>query len=165
MNYLIVISFIVVTLLLNACGSSLFLENNEAARANAKLASAYIEHGKYAEAKAKLLLATQQASHEAFVWNAWAYYADATQDSEAVFLYYQRALRLQPRWGILHNNYGVFLCRQGRYSLALEEFKRALSDPNYLHPEQAYRNAALCAARQGNLGLAKGYEAKARAYR
>ena len=66
---------------------------------------------------------------------------------------------------MLHNNYGVFLCRQVRYELALEQFNLAIQDANYLYPEQAYHNAAVCATRMGNKSLANSYEKKARAYR
>lgn len=135
---------------LSACTNPALSEDAEAARANLVLANAYLEQGHYAEAKSTLLVATHQAPHEAFVWNSWAYYADLTGESEAADLYYRKAIHLEPRLGVFHNNYGVFLCRQGHYALAIQQFLLAARDPGYLYPGRAYHNASLCAAQQGN---------------
>ena len=152
---------LILMFLLSACTHPELGENAEAARANLDLANAYLEHGDYAQAKAKLLIAARLAPHEAMVWNTWAYYADLTGEAEAADLYYRKALRLESRWGILHNNYGVFLCRQGHYALATQQFQKAVQDPSYLYPQRAYHNASVCAARAGNQQAAAWYEQKA----
>lgn len=147
---------------LSACTNLALSEDAEAARANLALANAYLEQGHYAEAKSKLLVATRQAPHEAFVWNSWAYYADLTGESETADLYYRKAIHLELRLGVFHNNYGVFLCRQGRYALAIKQFLLAVKDPSYLYPGRAYHNASVCAGRQGNRQEANFFEQKAK---
>ncbi|GAA5073139.1 type IV pilus biogenesis/stability protein PilW [Lysobacter panacisoli] len=63
--------------------------------------------------------------------------------------HYLRAAELEPGNGALMNNYGAWLCGQGRAAESLEWFDRAVAAPGYGTPAMALSNAGACAARAG----------------
>lgn len=62
--------------------------------------------------------------------------------------HYARAAELAPR-GATFNNYGAWLCANGRPAESLAWFDRALADPAYRARAGALANAGDCAARAG----------------
>lgn len=68
--------------------------------------------------------------------------------------HYQRAAGLAPRDGGAANNYGAWLCANGREVESLGWFQRALSDPGYRTPAAALANSGACALRAGQLDKA-----------
>ena len=64
--------------------------------------------------------------------------------------HYARALALSPSDPEIRNNYGVFLCDQGRAKEADAQFRCAIANPLYRTPAMAYTNAAECALRNGD---------------
>ena len=66
--------------------------------------------------------------------------------------HFKRALKSADKnrreYAEVNNNYGVFLCRQGKYQEAQKAFQIAYEHRDYLTPESAYENAALCALDQ-----------------
>ncbi|MCF7220502.1 type IV pilus biogenesis/stability protein PilW [Lysobacter sp. TLK-CK17T] len=62
--------------------------------------------------------------------------------------HYRRAAELTPR-GAQLNNYGAWLCGQGRAAESLEWFDRALGDRGYTTPGFAIANAGACADKAG----------------
>lgn len=63
--------------------------------------------------------------------------------------HYQRALALSPSDPEIRNNYGVYLCGQGKAREADAQFRCAIANPLYQTPALAYTNAAECALRHG----------------
>ena len=63
--------------------------------------------------------------------------------------HYSKALALAPSDPEIHNNYGVYLCSQGRAREADAQFRCAIANPLYRTPAVAYTNAAECALRAG----------------
>lgn len=63
--------------------------------------------------------------------------------------YYQKAASLAPASGIHANNYGIWLCGNGRVAESLGWFDKALADPQYPTPASAQANAGTCANRAG----------------
>ncbi|WP_245156921.1 type IV pilus biogenesis/stability protein PilW [Lysobacter arenosi] len=63
--------------------------------------------------------------------------------------HYRRAAELAPTSGGVLNNYGVWLCGQGRAAESLAWFDRALADTSYQTPAMALANAGSCALRAG----------------
>lgn len=63
--------------------------------------------------------------------------------------WFARAVELAPRQGDVLNNYGAWLCGNGRASEAMQYFDRALADPAYPYPAAALTNAGSCAAAAG----------------
>ncbi|QYF92307.1 type IV pilus biogenesis/stability protein PilW [Massilia sp. PAMC28688] len=70
---------------------------------------------------------------------------------------YQRAMRLAPNNPELRNNYGSFLCQNGRYDQGLAQFQAALSNPRYHSPVKAMVNAGGCANLAKKFDLAERY--------
>ncbi len=65
--------------------------------------------------------------------------------------YYREAAELAPGRGTALNNYGVWLCSNGRAAESLAWFDRALADPAYPTPAGALANAGSCALQAGQM--------------
>lgn len=63
--------------------------------------------------------------------------------------HYLRAVELAPHEGGMLNNYGTWLCANGRVEESLQWFDRALADTNYRTPAAAMANAGACADQAG----------------
>jgi type IV pilus assembly protein PilF len=63
--------------------------------------------------------------------------------------HYRRAAELAPKDPGVINNYGAWLCTNGRAAESLVWFDRALDDPNYGTPASALANAGGCALQAG----------------
>src|SRR3546814_7890955 len=63
--------------------------------------------------------------------------------------YYARAAELAPEQGTALNNYGAWLCGNGRAAESLAWFDRALADPIYRQRASALANAGSCALKAG----------------
>jgi type IV pilus assembly protein PilF len=70
---------------------------------------------------------------------------------------YQTAMRLAPRNPELNNNYGSFLCQNGRGALAMPHFEAALKNPMYQSPVNAMVNAGDCAVKMKHYDVAERY--------
>lgn len=158
---------IIGTLLLSSC-ASLSSQNNDdentksrTAKINAQLGIAYLEQSDIPRAKKKLLLALQQDSTIPEPWYSMAYFLEATGDKPKANQYYINAIKVSHHRGDAENNYGTFLCRDGKYHEAINHFIVAAKDPNYLTPADAYENAGLCAARMKGNNHAADYFNKA----
>ena len=57
----------------------------------------------------------------------------------------------------LHNNYGGFLCGQGRIDDGVEEFRKVLNNPVYARRDQVYENLGLCLERKPDYAQAEEY--------
>lgn len=119
--------------------------NSAAANDNMQLGLAYLQQGDRVLAKQKLLLALQQDKNSAQVQDAMAYFLEVMGNTHQAEIYYLRALQLAAHSGAALNNYGVFLCRIGKYEESEKQFLAATQDPNYLNTAKAYENAGLCA--------------------
>lgn len=162
---LITIVSLAIFLLLTACSSTV-QQNNDvdtvlAANDNVELGLAYLKQQDMPRAKAKLLLALQQAPHSPIVLDALAYFWEVTGNSEEAKKYYAEAVDRAPHDGAALNNYGVFLCKQKQYSQAEKLLLKAANEENYLNTAKAYENAGLCALEIPDDKKAKAYFAKA----
>lgn len=63
---------------------------------------------------------------------------------------FNRAVQLSPKNPDVRNAYGRFLCDQGQYSKAQDQFSQALASPLYSTPWTAYTNSGICAAKAGD---------------
>ncbi|MES2260489.1 MAG: type IV pilus biogenesis/stability protein PilW [Pseudomonadota bacterium] len=68
-----------------------------------------------------------------------------------------RALQLAPHNPELSNNYGSFLCRNGRTADAFKYFDAALANRAYQSPSSAYNNAGACALQRKDYDTAEKY--------
>lgn len=133
------------------------MDLDKAAQLNTQLGLAYLKQGNRPRAKRKLLTALKQAPSSPDTNAALAYFFEQTHELEQAQKFYSNALFLSSNGGSQLNNYGAFLCRQGRYQQAEQYFLKAVHDIQYLHTAAAYENAGLCA-------LAKPDDEKARLY-
>lgn len=69
--------------------------------------------------------------------------------------HYARAAELAPTSGAALNNYGSWLCLNGRAPESLDWFDRALADRSYASPAYALANAGACAVEGGQPGRAE----------
>ncbi|MDB5936356.1 MAG: Type pilus biosis/stability protein PilW [Massilia sp.] len=70
---------------------------------------------------------------------------------------FQRALKLAPRNPELANNYGSFLCQNGKGAQGIALFESALKNPAYQSPVKALLNAGSCSLKMHNLDAAERY--------
>lgn len=139
-------------LLLSACAAGpetagTDLTTAEAAKAaeiNTRLGVAYMRRGDYERAMTKLQRALDQDPDLYSAHTAIALLYERLNEQEQAGQHYRRALSLRPDDPGSRNNYGRFLCQQGKVEQALAEFERAASDPLYDNREVALANAGLC---------------------
>lgn len=131
--------------------------NQAAAETNAKLGLAYLQNGLYAMSKQRLLSAIKEDPEIAASWYSMAYYLEKTGKISSADEYYRKAIEVDPHSGSAINNYGTFLCRNGRYQAAIQAFLKAASEPAYLQSASAYENAGICALKIPNNALAMKY--------
>lgn len=70
---------------------------------------------------------------------------------------FQRAMRLQPNNPDLNNNYGWFLCRNGREKQSIAYFDAAIKSRAYQSPEKALNNAGVCSLKMNDIAGAERY--------
>ncbi len=68
---------------------------------------------------------------------------------------FRRAAEQAPQRGDILNNYGAWLCQQGRPAESLAWFDRALQAPGYATPAESQANAGSCALDAGQLERAE----------
>lgn len=61
----------------------------------------------------------------------------------------------------LYNNYGAFLCSQGRHDDGVKQFEKVLDNPVYARPGQVYENLGMCLESKPDLEKAEEYLRKA----
>lgn len=69
--------------------------------------------------------------------------------------YYAKAAEFAPAQGSALNNYGTWLCGNGRAAESLAWFDRALADRTYSSPASALANGGACALRAGDMARAE----------
>jgi type IV pilus assembly protein PilF len=128
-------------------------------RANIRLqlAVGYFKDGKYDIAldEVKQAIAADPDSAEAYGVRAliYAQMGEFTLADEN----FQRAIKLAPRNPELSNNYGSFLCQQGRAAQGIALFDAALANPTYTSPMNALLNAGACSLKAKNYEAAERY--------
>ncbi len=122
-----------------------------------QLAIGYYERGQYDVAldQIKLALAADPSMADGYGVRALIYLnmneLDLAEDN------FQRALKLAPTNPDLANNYGSFLCSNGRPAQGMPYFESALKNRAYQSPVKALNNAGSCALKLKNNALAERY--------
>lgn len=117
----------------------------EAARINTQLGADYARQGRYDIATEKLKKAIDQDERYAPAHTTLAYVYTQRGDPVLAEAEYRRALELDGSDPEVRNNFGVFLCGQGKTAEADRYFMSAVRDRAYSTPEAAWTNAGLCA--------------------
>lgn len=153
---------VITVVMLAGCASSAERkhEKEQAARAAAsytELGIEYFRQGNYDLSLTKLERALELDSESAQAHGAIAVLYEKVGDTKLAEKHYKKGLRLRPDDAGSQNNYGQFLCFQGRYRDAHEEFMKAAGNPFYATPAVPLTNAGLCAKRVPDAMLAEQY--------
>lgn len=119
-------------------------DNQKRARIRLQLAIGYYQQGQLNVAldEVKLALQTDPNLADAYSMAALIYMDQGeTRQAEENFM---RALRLAPNDPDLSNNYGWFLCQNGRAHQSIPYFEAALRSKTYQSPAKALNNAGTC---------------------
>lgn len=125
-------------------------QTKESAVINVQLASGYIRRGDLEVAEQKLLKAIEHDRKYVPAYTTMAVLKSMIGDTEGAEKYYSKAIDLDPRNPELHNNYGTFLCNNGKLEQAYDEFRQALRNKFYATPETAHSNLGYCLLQDEN---------------
>ncbi len=158
-----IVSLVTLCWLLQACVSvgPEQTQNEKASAVNVQLGIGYLQQNKLELANEKLSKALRQDPDSAAAHNAYAILQERLLQPEKAEYHYARATELDPKDSQAANNYGAYLCRNGREYEAEKYFRRAVDNPLYKTPEFAYTNAAICLLKVNERGDAENYLRKA----
>ena len=125
-------------------------QEEKASKVNVQLGIGYMQQNNLELASEKLTKAIRQNPDSAPAHNAYAILQDRLKQTEKAEFHYKKATELDPDNSQAANNYGAFLCRQGRQLESEKYFMQALKNPLYRTPEFAYTNAAICLLQLGD---------------
>lgn len=123
--------------------------NRIASQARVQSAQRYLQSGDTAAANKEIKEALKLDPNSAAAYTMLAVMAGQRGARGEEGGYYKKAVDVAPNDGDALNNYGVWLCANGRQAEALPWFDRALADPTYTSPAQALANAGTCADQIG----------------
>ncbi len=132
-------------------------QNEKASAVNVQLGIGYLQQENLDLASEKLSRALSQDPKSASAHNAFAILQERLLQNEKAEFHYRQATTLDPEDSQAANNYGAFLCRNGREAESEQYFVRASDNPLYRTPEVAYTNAAFCLLKIDEREKAKDY--------
>lgn len=119
------------------------------ALARVQLAQQRLGKGDFVEAEQQAKKALKMDPRSAAAYTVLAIVEDRKGNGKVAGQHYSRAAELEPTQGGMLNNYGTWLCSQGRAAESLDWFDRALAAPGYQTPNVAAANAGACALQAG----------------
>lgn len=131
--------------------------NANAAALHVEMGRAYLQRGDLRTAQERLQRALALDPRSTDAHTVIAVLNEKIDRTELAERHYRRAVDLKPADGALNNNYGQFLCRQGRFEEADRRFRVAFEDPFYETPAVAFTNAGVCAFKAGRIEAAELY--------
>ena len=112
-------------------------------------ASDLYQRGDFVQAQALAQRALKADPHSGDAHTLLGAIADAGGNADAAGAHYAKAVGIAPKTGIYANNYGSWLCANGRPAESLDWFDTAIADPAYPTRANAFANAGSCAQRAG----------------
>ena len=138
----IVVGLVTTVLLLGACTSnkSRFAEQEKGdpAEVNTQLAIEYMREGMYQASMEKFKKALKQNPNLQVAHASLAILYERLGENKLAEKHYRKAYNLNRKDPLTLNNYGQFMCRDGRLKEADKMFAAAVRDPLYRHPETVY---------------------------
>lgn len=131
-------------------GDSASTKREDAARVRMELGQRYMQEGKLEIALDNLKKALQYDDKLVDAHTVIAVLYERIGNLKAAELHYARAVELAPKSGDANNNYGVFLCAEGKYAEAQKYFAQAMRDPFYQTPDVLLTNAGTCIVDHAN---------------
>lgn len=154
-----VVAIIICALCLSACARPATKKNalHKAALLNVAMGQKYLQQMQIDLSKQKLVHALELAPKSPEAHTAMAYLYEVIGDLKEAELHHTKAIRYGAGNGSFYNNYGTFLCRQGRLQEADRAYHAALRDKKYTRTSDVYENAAVCALKQKDFVKAREY--------
>jgi type IV pilus assembly protein PilF len=131
------------------------------AEVNTQLGVEYMRKGMYEASLEKLKKALDQNPNLPVAHGSIAILYERLGESELADKHYRKAYHLDGDDPLILNNYGQYLCRNGRLKEADRMFNKALQDPLYRYPATILTNAGLCAEKRPDPELAEKYYRRA----
>ena len=125
------------------------------ARERLGLAANRVRSGELDQAESEIRAALKEDPQSAEAYTLLAVIESRRGRSAQAGQHYQRATELAPGRGAEINNYGVWLCANGRADEALAWFDRAAALPGYNERGAALANAGACARQAGQTARAE----------
>jgi len=122
-----------------------------------KLAIEYVKRGDYVLALQKAKRGLEISPASPLGHNVIALIYEQVGEVGPAEYHFKQAIGYNPRDSYVRNAYGAFLCKNGRYPEAAQEFQTALGNPLYQTPEVALTNAGVCAFKEGDYSRAEGH--------
>jgi type IV pilus assembly protein PilF len=136
-------------------------ENQKRARIRLQLAIGYYEQRQYPVALDEIKQALLADPNFADAYTVRALVYMDMGENKLADENFQQAMRLTPNNPELSNNYGWFLCQNGRPKDAIEYFDSALKNQSYQSPAKALNNAGVCSLKLKDSTAAERYFVKA----
>jgi len=131
--------------------------SSEAAMANLNLGIEHMRAGNLQRALEILDRAHQADPNYYATHNAFGLLYQRLGNNSLAERHFRRAITLNNNDSASKNNFGSFLCQNGRFREAEEVFLSAAANPLYATPEVAYSNAGICAIMNDEKQLAEKY--------
>ncbi|MGH8078502.1 MAG: type IV pilus biogenesis/stability protein PilW [Lysobacter sp.] len=119
------------------------------ALARVQMAQQSLAKGDFAGAETEAKKALKVDLKSAGAYTVLAIVQDHNGNAALAGQHYRRAAELAPTQGGMLNNYGTWLCSQGRAAESLAWFEQAMAAPGYQTPAVAAGNAGACALQAG----------------
>jgi len=133
----------------------------QASDVNTEMGLGYLQQDNFELATEKLVKALRQNPESVKANYVYAVLQDKLGQKELAEFHYRKATELDPENSEAANNFGAFLCRNGRELESEDYFLKALDNPLYKTPEYAYTNAAICLLQVNQTEKGKEYLRKA----
>ena len=162
-----IIGLIALILLISACSTSPQKDEaggRKAAETNTALGRSYMDRQQYEIALEKLKRAIAHDPTYAPAHTLLGVLYESIGENELAGKEFKLGVKYDPTDGMVNNNYGAFLCRNGKERDADPYFQAAINDPFYATPGVAYANAGSCALAADDLDKAEPYLRKSLEY-
>lgn len=160
MKYMLTVLFTISVVALTGCSGSAVKEGvdvTKAAEANATLGLRYMQQGNYELALKKLQKAVAFDRKYGPAYHYLGELYRRLERYEEADEHYRDALYYSDKDYSLFNNYGIFLCSNGRYEEGEKQLLAVLENPVYPRSDQVYENLGLCVERLQKLERAEQY--------
>lgn len=132
-------------------------EEQKRAKVHTELGSLYLLDSRSAIALEEARIALSVDSNYAPAYNLLGLIHMVLNEPRLAEENFQKALSLAPGDPEISNNYGWFLCQNGREQLSINYFMVAAKNPLYTSPTKPYTNAGICSMRVRNDKAAEEY--------
>ncbi|MDP1651964.1 MAG: type IV pilus biogenesis/stability protein PilW [Rhodocyclaceae bacterium] len=120
-------------------------DERQRAKVHTDLGIAYLRDGKYEVALSEAQIAIDSLDSYAPAYNLLGLIYMALRQSEQAEANFRRAVGLAPNNPEINNNFGWFLCQNGKIKESFAYFNQVLRNPLYQTPAKALHNLGVCA--------------------